>query len=120
MTIRIYGKTVNTWKAWETYLYNGAEEREREVITQREVEYKEYDENGELVAVGTEDFSAERYREICEKWVWTWDGQKLNKGGHRWFECQGTIKFNLNQQKDIMRYLRNKYSDASVIQLRTF
>lgn len=119
-TVRIYGKTVNTWKAWETFIWRG-QEKEREVITQYEVEYKEYDKDGNLVAVGTEDFSAERARVLDNKWVWTWDGKTYNKGGHRMFDCQGSIKIDLNHTQEVYKYyLRNKYSDATLIQMRTF
>lgn len=117
-TVRIYGKTVNTWKAWETFNWRG-QEKEREVIVQWEIEYREYDENGNLIASGTEDFSRERHLEIDEKWIWTWDGQKRNRGGHRAFECMGTVKFNLNQQREVMRFLSKKYSDQALVQLRT-
>lgn len=118
-TVRIYGKTVNTWKAWETVTVRG-EEKEREVIVQREIEYGEYDEEGNLVATGTEDFSRERYRELDTQWIWGWDGEKRNRGGHRSFECMGTIQFNLNQKSNVMKLLRKKYRDQALIQLRTF
>ena len=119
MAVRIYGKTINTWKAWETYTWKG-ETREREITTQYEIEYKEYDENGNLVATGTEDFSRERYRQIDTQWVWVWDGVKQNRGGHRAFECMGTVTFNLNNKGDVIRYLWTKYNNAKIIQLRTF
>ena len=119
MAVRIYGKVVNTWKSWETYTWKG-ETREREITTQYEIEYKEYDEKGSLIATGTEDFSRERYRQIDTQWVWVWDGKKRNKGGHRAFECMGTVTFNLNNEGDVMRYLRTKYNNAALIQLRIF
>lgn len=119
MSVRIYGKTVNTWKAWETFIWRG-QTREREIATQYEIEYREYDESGNLVATGTEDFSRERAMQLDTKWVWVWDGKKLNRGGHRSFECMGTVKINLNSKAEVMKYLRTKYSDATLIQLRTF
>ena len=117
--VRIYGKIVNTWKAWEPIIIRG-QYQEREVVQQYELEYSEYDENGELVAVGTEDFSRERYREIDQRWVWIWDGKSFNRGGHRAFECMGAVKFNLNNQRAVFQYLRNKYGNASIVQMRIF
>ena len=119
MRVRIYGKIVNKWKLCEKYTWNG-KTMEREIVVQYEIAYKEYDENGNLVATGTEDFSRERYKQIDTQWVWTWDGIKRNRGGHRSFECMGTVTFNLNNKGDVMRYLRTKYNNAALIQLRTF
>lgn len=114
-TVRIYGKTINTWKHLEER--NG---REIEVTTQMEIEYKEYDLDGNIVSSGTEDFSPERYRNsIAYPSVYTWDGKKLNKGGHRWFDFHGSIKFLKSQRKEVKEYLKRKYVESEVIQLRT-
>lgn len=112
MTARIYGKTVQTWKH--------EDERGREVIAQREIEYREYDlEDGSLIGTGTEDFSEQRYRDqFIEKLVWVWDGEKRNKGGHRWFEYVGTVAYARGKAANIKKYLKIKYNDAEVIQLR--
>ena len=118
-SVRIYGKIVNTWTAWEPVIIRG-QYQERERIIQYEIEYNEYNENGDLVATGTEDFSRERYMEIDSRWIWIWNGKNYNRGGHRAFECMGMIKFNLNQQREVFKYLRNKYSEASLVQMRTF
>ena len=107
--MRIYGKTLNTWTS--------IDEKGREVITQREIEYSEYN-DGVLVATGSEDFSPERYRqEISEKWVWSWDGVKLNRGGHRAFEGMGRVKFRKSEKKEVIQYFKNKYQSA-LVQLR--
>ena len=116
--IRIYGKVVNTWKATEEYTRNG-ETFERPVITQYEIAYKEYDEDGNLVGIGTEDFSRERYRTIDRKQIWTWDGQKRNKGGHRWFDYEGDVTCNLNQLAAVRKLMEKKYNKAAMVQLRT-
>ena len=74
-TFKIYGKVITIWKHMEER--NG---REIEVITQKEIEYTEYDLDGNIISVGTEDFSRERYKnEILEYFVYTWDGKKLTK-----------------------------------------
>lgn len=113
-TVKIYGKVINVWKHMEER--NG---REIEVVTQREIEYTEYDLTGNIVSVGTEDFSPERYKnEIAECYVYTWDGKRLNKGGHRWFDCEGLIKSQKYQRKYIKEYLNNKYKDSELVQLR--
>lgn len=111
MTIRIYGKTLNKWVS--------EDEEGRKRITQLEIAYKEYDsETGELVGIGSEDFIPAREKSDLEnRWVWTWDGEKRNKGGKRWFECYGNIKFRKNEKAEIKKYLKSKYK-ATELQLR--
>ena len=117
--VRIYGRTIDSWSV--------ADENGRVIIRQIEVEYKDYEfdfwGNGEwdLVCTGTEDFSPERYKPcVSECFVWSWNGRKLNKGGNRWFEEQGLIKFNSSDRKNVIDYLKSKYSNAELIQLRKF
>ena len=112
MIIRIYGKTLETWKSY-------SERWHCEMITQEEISYIEYDsETGEIVGSGSEDFSpAREAQDIDYKWIYTWDGQKVNKGGHRWFDCRGTIKYRKSGKKGVMEYLKNKYN-AELVQLR--
>lgn len=111
MKIRVYGKVLNIW--CET------DENGRERITQEEVAYKEYDtETMELVGTGSEDFSLERRRkEIEDRWIYAWDGQKRNKGGYRWFRCEGDIQFRKCEKKIVKEYLKKKYN-AALIELR--
>ena len=47
----------------------------------RSIAYREYDsETGELVGVGSEDFSQARWKsEIEGRFIWTWDGERRNK-----------------------------------------
>ena len=109
--VRIYGKTLNEWHCW------GHEDRE--LLVQKEIEYKEYDpETGELVGVGSEDFSLKRLKSIKQHWIWTWDGQKRNKGGYRWFECQGLIKYRDSDWKDLKQLMAVRYPSAEVIEYR--
>ena len=77
MKIRVFGKTLETW-------YD-VDEKGRKRISQKEISYKEYDaDTGILCGAGSEDFSPERLaNETVEKWIWTWDGKHVNKGGHR-------------------------------------
>lgn len=111
MKIRIYGKTLEIWTA--------EDERGRNRITQREISYHEYDsETGELVGAGSEDFSPERQkRELEDRWAWTWDGERRNKGGKRWFEDHGLVRFRKSEKAEVKKYLQNKYG-AAELQLR--
>lgn len=112
MEIRIYGQTLNIWRS--------VDETGRQRIVQKEIEYKLYDtETCGLVRAGSEDFSPECYDKIVsEKFIYTWDGQKRNKGGHRWFDCQGIIRFRKSERKQVIDFLKRKYG-AELVQLRT-
>lgn len=108
-TVRVYGKVLNEWFSTDDY--------GRVILTQTEVAYKEYRENGELKATGTEDFSPVRWNKATKKrWIFTWDGEKLNKGGHRRFEDQGMIRY-AGDTKVIKSILQSKYN-AALIELR--
>ena len=112
--VRTYGKVVNTWMA-----YN--EELGRYVITQVEIEYREYSLiDGHMVKRGTEDFSREREKNIRRAEIWTWDGLKYNKGGHRWWYFEGFINYDKTHTKEIKKLLAFKYPKAKEIQLRKF
>ena len=109
---RIYSDPVKRWYA--------EDDRGRKHVTQYEMPYKEYDfDSGELVATGTEDFSADRFssnRLRC-KWVWVWDGHTRNAGGHRWFVLKGTCYYKHKDASFVMRFLKRKYN-AKEIDLR--
>lgn len=112
MKVRIYGKELERWMSEAKHGWL--------VMSQVELAYKDYDSiTGEAVQTGSEDFSAERYHSaVSRKSVWTWDGERRNKGGHRWFELQPDIKFRKSDRKGVMEYLKIKYPDAVEIQLR--
>lgn len=57
-----------------------------------EVKFTEYSGDGDIIREGTEDFSQERYSRVPVYEIWTWDGQRTNKGGKRWFEHAQTIR----------------------------
>lgn len=110
MNFRIYGKIIETW----THI----DETGRERTTQYEVAYKEYDETGDLVGIGSEDFSTDRYHKtLLTKMVYTWDGVKRNKGNYRWFDCCGFVTYNRKHVKAVKAYLANKYN-AELVELR--
>lgn len=110
--VRVYGKVINRWY--------GEDNKGRKITTQKEVEYKEYDaETGALRATGTEDFSPERWnKEVAEHWIYTWDGEKRNKGGHRWFEDRGRYVYRKSEKKALEQLMKTRYSDAEMVQLR--
>ena len=92
----------------------------RDVVVQYEYSYTEIDtESGNVVGMGTEDFSPERYRrEVVTRWIYTWDGTRRNKGGHRWFDDRGRVTYRRTQVADVREYYRNRYQAAEV-QLRS-
>lgn len=108
MKVRVYGKTVNEW-----YDEGG-------ILIQKEVAYKDYDtEDGTVWGIGTEDFSVERWwKDTDRKWVWTWDGKKRNRGGHRWFEEVRHLSFRKCQRSELRKLLKTWYPEAELIQLR--
>lgn len=109
--IRVYGKELQTWV--------NTDEKGRTKTVQTEYSYKEYNvDTMQVVNVGSEDFSPERLNNETEyKWLWVWDGEKLNKGGHRWFDCIGLIRYRKSEKKTVKEFYKNKYQ-ASDIQLR--
>ena len=105
-TVRIYGRELESW--WSE------DDKGRRILRQIELEYTEYDiETCEIVATGSEDFSKQRYKDtLLHKMVWTWDGQKRNRGGHRWFEYSRDVKYIKGKGKEVKTYLKNMYKMA--------
>lgn len=111
--VRTYGRIENTWRA-----YN--EKTGLHEITQIEIQYREYSLiDGHMVNRGTEDFSRERKKNIRTAEIWTWDGLKYNKGGHRWWYYEGSITYDRTQTKEMKKLLAIKYPKAKEIQLRS-
>lgn len=108
---KIYSGPVNCW-------YN-KDDRGLTHLCQIELPYKMYDadNNYELVADGTEDFSEDRYRDIMTRLVYVWDGAKRNKGGHRWFNCFGYIRYHRKDTKTVKEYIKARYN-AALVELR--
>lgn len=113
-TIKIYGETINTWKVFDP-------DKNKEVLTQLEIEFTEYRLDGTIYRTGTEDFSAERWKEsLKSQFLWTWDGKCRNKGGKRCFKYQGLIKYMVSQRKALNILLKNLHHEAELIQLRNW
>lgn len=105
--MRIYGKILQRWTV--------TDEQGRERTTQIEVAYKEYNEAGNLIGEGSEDFSPERWNQTTtRKNVWTWDGKRLNKGGHRWFEYQACLTFRKEDSKAVKELYKTRLNAAAV------
>ena len=115
--MKMYGKTLNIWRRYETIIWKG-EEREINRVYQTELAYREYDEDGDLICKGSEDFSAERIKNLKTYSVNTWDGVKRNKGGYRWFECPMRITIDRKNRKVAMEILKKWFPDAALIELR--
>lgn len=108
--MRIYGKAINTWTA--------TDERGIERTIQLELPYKDLDKAGNVVAIGTEDFSRDRYNSQTERrFVYAWDGQRRNRGNKRWFMCCEFVEFRKSDKRDLKEYYKAKYQ-ATEIQLR--
>ena len=117
-TMKVYGKVINTWKHIETRMWKG-EPVEIEAVSQYEVAYVEYDANGQKVAIGTEDFSRERYTETLNGYrIFVWDGQKYNKGGYRWFEEVGYAKIDRKNRKALKELAAVWFPKAAEISIR--
>ena len=114
-TFRIYRNIINTWTHIEEIDYRG-EVREVERATQYEIEYMEFDsETFEVVAAGTEDFSKDRFhKEMLDKLVYTWNGEKRNAGGHRWFEHVTSVKYRRGDAGHVKAFYKNKYNAAEI------
>jgi len=83
-----------------------------------EVYYGEYREDGTLKQTGTEDFTVERWnKQTHTRFVYTWDGERRNAGGYRWFECQG--RFITDDPKAFKKYMQARYTDAKLVDVRT-
>lgn len=83
-----------------------------------EFDYKEYRMDGSLYSMGSEQFSKERMIEQMKcGYVCVWDGKKRNKGGHRVWDEKETIQY--TDRKAVNEYIKNKYSDYALVQLRS-
>lgn len=82
-----------------------------------EVNYKEYRADGSIKQTGTEDFSAKRWSSIPYRFVYTWDGQRRNKGGRRWFDFEGMIR--IDDPRAYKRLTKVLFPDAEIVEVRT-
>ena len=77
-----------------------------------------YREDGTLKQTGTEDFTPERWnKQTHTRFVYTWDGERRNKGGQRWFEFEG--RFITDDPKAFKKYMQARYADAALVEIRT-
>lgn len=112
-TMKVYGKIINRWMH--------ENERGHKITDQVEVEYKEYDSNGNLIGIGTEDFSGTRWHDQTNLYfIWGWDGSHYNKGRHRYFERLGECHIN---RKDVYKLKQlamiwNKNRNLALVDVR--
>ena len=115
-TLKVYGKRLNTWGTLET-LSNGQQFYRN--IEQVEHAYTEYDFTGKAINKGSEDFSFQRWdRGTAYYEIWTWDGQKFNKGGNRWFECVRRVRINRADRKKLQQLAAKWFPEAAAIDIR--
>lgn len=93
MRVRLYGKLIRQWKV----LCEDGYER----VSQSEYEYKEYDvKSGQLVGVGSEDFSPQRKaKQMLFYDIRTWDGVKRRADGSKWFNSVGVYRTRKGDRK---------------------
>lgn len=116
--VKFYGKTLNTWTHMVTRVWCGNEE-EIEQPSQYEIAYREYLATGEKIAEGSEDFSPGRKRTALKTYsVCTWDGEKRQSGGNRWFVEEMRVTINRTDRKAAMEIIRTWFPKAALIQMR--
>ena len=110
-TLKVYGKKINRWTAYD-------EQRGKEITTQVEVEYKEYDRDGELIATGTEDFSKDRWdNEVRDYMMWAWDGETRGKVGQKLFRCLFYITIRRSDVWKLKQVTAAWYKDRNFAQI---
>lgn len=121
MTVRIYGKWLNKWHAWN-------EAKDYEELTQVEYEYTDYDSaTGEIVATGTEDIQYGQGRNWMHRRAWctvyTWDGVKRSKGytNNRTFDYRDTLYYRPDRgaQAAIRNLMKHRFPEAVEISVRS-
>lgn len=117
-TIKTYGKVLNVWKHMATKTWNGKSIEVEETV-QRELSYKEYNADGELISKGSEDFSPERENNSLVFYrIFTWDGERYNKGGNRWFDEALCVKIDRKDRKKLTEIAAKWFPQAAAISIR--
>lgn len=115
-TLKVYGKRLNTWGTLDA-LFDGRQYYSH--IDQVEHKYTEYSFTGEAIHEGSEDFSFQRWDTTTAHYeIWTWDGEKRNAGGNRWFECQRRVRINKADLKKLRAIAAKWFPDAAAIDIR--
>ena len=113
-TLKMYGKTINCWE--HACVCKDGSEYMKPV--QYEVAYTEYDRDGNVIRKGTEDFSADRIKNVGHYIIWTWNGVKYNRGGHRFFEAQGSARIERKNVWKLKAIAAKMHPDAAAIDVR--
>ena len=97
MLTRLYFKQLREW-----YVFEG-EYGFTPRLVQFEVQYKDYDETGKLVSVGTEDFSIDRWnKQTSYGFVYGWNGIRRNAGGRKWWEVISAVRYRKGDRKHVL------------------
>ena len=118
-TIKLYGKTLNEWNHVVPVSWRGKTVEAMRTV-QVELAYTEYGADGRKVSVGSEDFSTERLHGLKHYRVFTWDGEKRNRGGYRWFEERLCVRIDPKQRKRLADLCKVWFPNAALIELRGF
>lgn len=113
-TVKIFGKVVEEIEG--TAFHPGTGE-EIPVIKTVVRKYYEYDENGDIVGVGTYDMTVAENNKLCLYSVNTWDG-KLNKGGKRKFDKQEELLIKKEDIKNMKKIFGNMYKEHNTVEFR--
>lgn len=116
-TMKVYGKTLNTWTHMVT-VNLGWKQYEEERTAQVELAYTEYNASGEKIGKGSEDFSVDRLNGLKYYRVFTWDGEKRNKGGYKWFEEAWMVRINPANRKHLKDLAAKMFPNAAEISIR--
>jgi len=98
-TVRIYGRDTTRWwcnsRSGEAKVLEGRLELRYLNgwrLEQYEKPYVAYRLNGEIAACGSRDFQPSKgSMGLREWWVWTWDGERRQAGGKKWWMCKGVV-----------------------------
>lgn len=111
-TFRIYGKVTEDKAPW---IHGG---RTDMMTVYREIEYREYTEDGELVGAGTREFNNANYRnEICEGVMYVTEG-KLNKGGKKIWDGWFDVIYDKGTGRLVKEFYERKYGKE--LQIRKY
>ena len=105
--IRIYRDLITTWEA---HRYDDI---------RHEWSYRDLDPvTGEVIAEGSEDFSARREHDyMTAAFIWTWDGVHRQRGGRKFWDRRRFVRFHTGDGGRIKKLAALWYPEATEIKL---
>lgn len=74
---------------------------------QSEYAYTDYDLNGNIKGIGSEDFSRDRlHTDMITGYVYGWNGRR-NKGGYKWWDCIGFYQIRKTDRQAFLTMMKN-------------